>query len=168
VYDRDRASAHRPSPKRLIPPPPRPPALPRSGARRSSGREWRRADGDGWTCCCCCFWRTQRATARSREDGARGGRAGLLLAGIHHPPGPGSDQDPLLLQSCVASQLATARVAAPAMCSTLSSLPPHTVAHSCTGAPCTGTITYFFQPPSAPPNSYRSLMPQCSCTKLGI
>jgi len=45
----------------------------RGGAVAESG------DGDGWTCCCCCFWRTQRATARSREDGARGGRAGLLL-----------------------------------------------------------------------------------------
>lgn len=43
-YDRDRASAsaHRPSPKRLIPPPP-PTALPRSGAPPSSGGgEWRR------------------------------------------------------------------------------------------------------------------------------
>ena len=47
----------------------------RGGAVAESG------DGDGWTCCCCCcFWRTRRGTARSREDGARGGRrAGLLL-----------------------------------------------------------------------------------------
>jgi len=43
----------------------------RGGAVAESG------DGDGRTCCC--FWRTQRGTARSREDGARGGRAGLLL-----------------------------------------------------------------------------------------
>ena len=138
----------------------------RGGAVAESG------DGDGWTCCCCCcFWRTQRGTARSREDGARGGRAGLLLTrarcemtglarqrrrgparrerrrmegtdGGWRPPGwhPSSPGPRVRSRSttpaiCVASQLATARVAAPATCSTLSRLPPPTVAHSCTGAP---------------------------------
>ena len=49
----------------------------RGGAVAESG------DGDGRTCCC--FWRTQRGTARSREDGARGGRAGLLLCDLREP-----------------------------------------------------------------------------------
>ena len=78
MYDRDRASAHRPSPKRLIPPPP--PALPRSGARRSSGGEWRRRRLDLLLLLLLLANAARDCEEPSRrEDGARGGRAGLLL-----------------------------------------------------------------------------------------